>query len=249
MNGVLKSEKQVISIVEKFKKDNKCGMVGYQKYENFNVNMGEMNKIYPILGISNHPIDTKFAQIGILKNPTSFGSTATFTDNQFSGLYSIKLNQSSITGTVSVGDKITQTVTGGTGGVIGTAIGYVASYDTETNVVKYFRDRSLYFNSTKLDETDYKTVSSQARVLAFESSSYPIVKNVGGFSASVDTSFSGVTTSLSTGKIISLGTQFTNGLSNPEINKSSGDIIYIDNRPLVSRNSRQKEDVKIILEF
>jgi hypothetical protein len=75
------------------------------------------------------------------------------------------------------------------------------------------------------------------------------VKNVGGFSASVDTSFSGVTTSLSTGKIISLGTQFTNGLSNPEINKSSGDIIYIDNRPLVSRNSRQKEDVKIILEF
>ena len=30
-----------------------------------------------------YPIDTKFAQIGILKNPTSFGSTATFTDNQF----------------------------------------------------------------------------------------------------------------------------------------------------------------------
>ena len=28
-----------------------------------------------------------------------------------------------------------------------------------------------------------------------------------------------------------------------------GDIIFIDNRPLVSRNSRQKEDVKIILEF
>lgn len=195
------------------------------------------------------PIDTKFAQVGILKNPTSFGSTATFTDNQFSGLYSIKLSPSSITGTLSIGDKITQTVTANTGGVIGTAIGYVASYDTETNVVKYFRDRSLYFNPTKLDETDYKTVSSQSKVLLFESSSYPITKNVGGFSASVDTGFSGITTSLSTGKIISLGTQFTNGLSNPEINKSSGDIIYIDNRPLVSRNSRQKEDVKIILEF
>jgi hypothetical protein len=38
-------------------------------------------------------------------------------------------------------------------------------------------------------------------------------------------------------------------LANPEINKSSGDIIYIDNRPLVSRSSRQKEDIKIILEF
>jgi hypothetical protein len=50
-------------------------------------------------------------------------------------------------------------------------------------------------------------------------------------------------------KIISLGAVFTNGLANPEINKSSGDIIYIDNRPLIARNSRQKEDVKIILEF
>jgi len=60
MNGVLKNEKQVISIVEKFKKNNKCGMAGYAKFENFNVNMGEMNKIYPILGISNHPTDTKF---------------------------------------------------------------------------------------------------------------------------------------------------------------------------------------------
>ena len=46
----------------------------------------------------------------------------------------------------SVGDKIFQTVTGGTGGVIGTAVGYVASYDTETKVLKYFVDRSLYFN-------------------------------------------------------------------------------------------------------
>jgi hypothetical protein len=42
---------------------------------------------------------------------------------------------------------------------------------------------------------------------------------------------------------------FVNGLANPEINNKSGEIIYMDNRPTVSRNSRQKEDVKIILEF
>jgi len=46
-----------------------------------------------------------------------------------------------------------------------------------------------------------------------------------------------------------LGVTFTSGLANPEINKSTGDIIYIDNRSLVSRDSRQKEDIKIILEF
>jgi len=60
MNGVLKNKEQVISIVEEFQKNNKCGMVGYSKFENFNVNIREMNKIYPILGISDHPIDTKF---------------------------------------------------------------------------------------------------------------------------------------------------------------------------------------------
>ena len=194
------------------------------------------------------PIDTKFSQVGILKNPVSYGSTSLFTDNQFSSLYSIKLNSSSITGSVAVGDKILQTVTGGTGGVIGTAVGYVASYDTETKVLKYFVDRSLYFNQSKQDQTDYKEVSSSAKVLSFEASAQPITTS-GGFSAAVDTTFTGITTSLSTGKIVNLGTQFTSGLSNPEINKTSGDIIYIDNRPLVSRNSRQKEDIKIILEF
>ena len=33
------------------------------------------------------------------------------------------------------------------------------------------------------------------------------------------------------------------------VNKKSGDIVYLDNRPLITRNARQKEDVKIILEF
>ena len=50
-------------------------------------------------------------------------------------------------------------------------------------------------------------------------------------------------------KVISLGVNFENGLANPEINKGSGDVVYLDNRPIITRNSRQKEDIKIILEF
>jgi len=186
------------------------------------------------------PIDSKFSQIGIIKNPVSFGSTSTFTSSEFSGLYSIKF--SSVSGSVSVGDRITQTVTDGT------AYGYVASYDTETKVLKYFRDRTSYFNSTTYDQKDSSDVSSRSKVLSFESSSSAVTTS-GGFSGSIDTGFSGITTNISGSKIISLATQFANGLASPEINKGSGDIVYIDNRPLVSRNSRQKEDVKIILEF
>jgi hypothetical protein len=187
-----------------------------------------------------YPIDTSYAQVGIVKNPTSFGSTSNFTSNSFSSLYSIKF--SSYSGTANVGDIISQTVSGGT------AKGYVASFDSQTNVLKYFRDRTSYYNSTSIDQTDYVGISSGGKVLSFQSTSNPVTSN-GGFSGSIDTSFSGITTNPTGNNLINLNANFTSGLANPDINKSSGDIIYIDNRPVISRNSRQKEDVKIILEF
>ena len=186
------------------------------------------------------PTDVIFGQIGIVKNPTSIGSTNVFTENQFSSLGAIKF--SSVTGTVSVGTKISQAVTGGT------AKGYVASYDTETKVLKYFQDRNSFLNQTFFDSTDYVGVSTNAKLYNFASNANAVT-STGGFSGSVDTGFTGISTNPTGTKLISLGTQFTNGVANPEINKGSGDIVYIDNRPAISRNSRQKEDVKIILEF
>jgi hypothetical protein len=185
------------------------------------------------------PIDTSFAQIGILKNPTTYGSDTVFTNSEFSSLYAIIF--SSVSGTPSVGQIIRQSVTNGT------AYGYVASYDSETKVLKYFQDRSLYFNPTFFDQRDYVGISSAGLVLDFQSTTNPVTTP--GFSGTINTGFAGITTNPSGNKIINLGVQFTNGLANPEINKGSGDVIYIDNRPLVSRNLRQKEDVKIILEF
>jgi hypothetical protein len=186
------------------------------------------------------PTDTKFAQVGIIKNPTTFSSdTVVFTENQYSSLGAIKLD--SIDGTPIIGQEITQTVTGGT------ARGYVASYDSETMVLKYFQDRSLYFGNN-VDQTDYNTVTSDSKVLLFSSSGGSITP----FAGSIDTDFGSPTPTnkFSVGsKVIDLGVTFTAGLANPEINKKTGDIIYIDNRPLVTRDIRQKEDIKIILEF
>ena len=186
------------------------------------------------------PIDTKFAQVGILKNPTSIGSTGTFTQSQFSSTYSLKF--SSVTGTPTIGEKITQNVPGGK------SVGYVASYDSETKVLKYIQDRSLYFNQTTLDQTDYIGISTGGRVLSFESSANAVT-GTSGFTGSIDTNFTGISTNPTGTKVINLGVNFANGLASPEINKGSGEIIYLDNRPLISRNTRQKEDIKIILEF
>jgi len=114
--------------------------------------------------------------------------------------------------------------------------------------LKYVQDRSSFLNQTTFDQTDYVGVSTSAKVYEFASNANAVT-STGGFSGSVDTGFTGVSTNPTGSKIIALGVQFTNGVATPEINKGSGDIIYIDNRPAISRNSRQKEDVKIILEF
>ena len=187
------------------------------------------------------PVNTSFSQIGILKNPTSIGSTSLFTDPTFSSVGALKL--STANGTPQIGETISQVVTAGT------AKGFVAAYDVDTKVIKFVQDRSSFLNQTSFDTTDYVGVSTFAKVHGFESNTNQINCGTSGFNGSIDTGFTGVSTNPTGTKLISLDTQFTQGVSNPEINKKSGDIVYLDNRPLITRNARQKEDVKIILEF
>jgi hypothetical protein len=124
----------------------------------------------------------------------------------------------------------------------------MASYDEQTKVLKYFQDRSLYFNSGSYDQKDSKTIVSEAKKVDFVKDGGTIT-STNSFNGTIDQNFTGITTSITSTKNVNLATQFTNGISLPEINKGSGEIIYIDNRPRVNRNQRQKEDIKIILEF
>ena len=155
-----------------------------------------------------------------------------------------------MSGTPEVGEEISQvlTVSPNAGKV---ATGFIASFDKETKVLKYFRDRSLHFNKTSYDQTDYTGISTIGRIYQFESSN--TANDIEGvnssFSGSISVNFSGITTNPTGNKLINLGTNFNAGLSESEINKGSGEVIYLDNRPQIVRNSRQKEDIKIILEF
>ena len=185
------------------------------------------------------PIDAQFAQVSLVKNPTSFGTTSVYTGSTFSALKSIKF--STISGTPAVGGILQQTV--GTGQ---TAFGYISSYDSDVNVIKYIQDRSLYFGN-KNDQTDYANVTNGSQQFDFVSTTSQIA--FPGGSGSVETTFSsGITTDVNNNNV-ALGVSFTSGLASPEINKGSGDLLYVDNRAKISRNLRQKEDIKIILEF
>ena len=181
------------------------------------------------------PIDTKFAQVGIIKNPETFsGAGVTFAGNAFSSLYAVGLTTSR---TVTIGEQITQSTSG--------AKGYVASFDKDTKVLKYYQDRSLCFGN-KVDQTDS---NSTTNIVAFDSTNDITFSQSTPSSASINTDLTDTSVVVVNNKQINLGVTFTNGLANPEINKKTGTIIYIDNRPEVQRDSRQKEDIKIILEF
>ena len=208
------------------------------------------------------PIDTKFAQIGIVKNPTSIGSTQVFTDNQFSSVKSLYLNSFDVNQTLSIGEKIQQSIKDGDTEV-GKAFGYVVSYDiiseddtSKVAILKYYQDRSLYFNPTTGDQTDYTDAnsitergSSSGTIYDFQSTSESVEAVIGSWNAKIKTDFSGATTNPTNNKIVELGVEFTNGIAASEINNESGDIIYLDNRALITRDARQKEDIKVILEF
>jgi hypothetical protein len=117
--------------------------------------------------------------------------------------------------------------------------------------MKYFRDRSLYFNTGNIakDQTDFLGITTSTPTFQFESSESVVSGDESGFSGKVQTNFSGISTNPTGTKLINLGTRFQAGLSDSEINKGSGQIIYLDNRPEIVRSDRQKEDIKIILEF
>ena len=198
------------------------------------------------------PTDTKFGQIGIVKNPTTIGTAGSiFEQNQFSSLGAFKF--SAVNGETSVRPEIGQKITQITSS--GTAQAYVSSYDRETKVLKYTQDRTLFLNPTSYDTEDHAGVSTSGNALSFFTSdpaSGSTVNNIlsgDGFTGTIDRNFSGINTNPTGTKLKFLGIGFSNGIASPEINKGSGEIIYIDNRPEITRNSRQKEDVKIILEF
>ena len=69
-----------------------------------------------------------------------------------------------------------------------------------------------------------------------------------GSTLEIDDGFTGLSTVINN-KTYYLGQSFTEGIANPEVKKYSGNIIYVDNRPAITRSTNQKEDIKIVLQF
>jgi hypothetical protein len=187
----------------------------------------------------------QIARVGIVENPQAFGSSTTLSLDKASAAYSLRLVGAGYSTAVFTADsRITQTI-----GVGSTAVGRVISYDQTTGVLKYWQDKSLVgFNTDGSLKTNPTYGFQLNRFTANPSSGGSINISGGSVTLGIDTGFTGVSTVINS-RTYYLGQTFTNGVSNPEVKKYSGNIIYVDNRPSITRSTNQKEDIKVILQF
>ena len=187
----------------------------------------------------------EFARVGIVQNPEAYNSTENLELDKASAVYALRLTGAGAsTATFTADDFVTQTI-----GVGSTAVGRVISYDQTTAVLKYWQDRSTSgFNTDGSANTDPTYGFQMDRFTANIKSGGSFSITGGSESLSISTSFTGLSTVINS-RTYYLGQSFTAGVANPEVKKYSGDIIYVDNRPSITRSTNQKEDIKVILQF
>ncbi len=192
----------------------------------------------------------QIARVGIVENPQTYGSSTKLTLDKASAVYALKLTGIGYSTAIFNGDSIiTQTI-----GVGSTAVGRVISYDQTTGILKYWRDKSLVgFNSDGSLRTNPTYGFGLNNFTAYPSSGGSLNIVGGSVTLGIDTNFGsisnpGVSTVINN-RTYYLGQTFINGVANPEVKKYSGNIIYVDNRPSITRSTNQKEDIKVILQF
>ena len=122
-------------------------------------------------------------------------------------------------GSYQADEKITQTSTG--------AQGRVVEWDATNRILYYVQEK---YSTYGLDTNSNLTAFSGANAVAGATSSASFTPSTGT---------SGTTN----------GVAFSGGYASPELNRDSGDIIYVENRRAISRASDQTEDIKVVVEF
>ena len=192
----------------------------------------------------------QIARVGVVESPLSYNSDSILTLDKASAVYALKLVGTGYSSVVFNADtQITQTI-----GVGSTAFGRVISYDQNTGVLKYWQDRYHCGFNTDGTRNTSPTYGFNLHRFTADIGSGGSFNIIGGSATlGIQTTFGsesnpGISTIINS-RTYYLGQQFIKGVSQPEVQKYSGNIIYVDNRPSITRSSNQKEDIKVILQF
>ena len=163
-----------------------------------------------------------FRTVGIIVDPTNFGTSTVATASTARQTYVVKFASSS--GTFQADEVITQASTG--------AVGKVVEFDSTLSLLYYQQESFKGFG----------TNATSGNNVAFSGANL-ITGGTSGATGTPSTDTESVTLANST--TLSL----TTGYANPELEPDSGDIIYLENRKPIQRASDQTEDIKVIIEF
>ena len=163
-----------------------------------------------------------FRQVGIVVDPTNYGTSTVATASTRRQTFVVKASSSS--GTFEVDEKITQATTG--------AVGKVVEWDSTRSLLYFQQERFGDFGTN--NTTGDHSVFEGANIITGATSS-----------ATLTPSTDSETITLANNNTLST----TSGYANPELQPDSGNIIYLENRKPIQRDSDQTEDIKLIIEF
>ena len=163
-----------------------------------------------------------FRQVGLVVDPTNYGTSTVASASTRRQTFVVKA--SSVSGTFDTDEKITQATTG--------AVGKVVEFDS-TNQLLYFQQERF---------GDFGTNSTTGDHSVFEGTN---VITGATSSATVTPSPDSETITLANNNTITT----VSGYVNPELQADSGNIVYLENRKPIQRDSDQTEDIKLIIEF
>jgi hypothetical protein len=181
-----------------------------------------------------------------VENPQEFDSSGILKKDKASCVGALALTGLGYSTAVFTPDTyFTQTIATGS-----TAVGRVVNYDRVTGVLKYWQDRSMAgFTTAGIGVTDPQYGFELQKFTSTPTSGGNVViVPTSGSNLEINTGFTGLSTVINN-RTYYLGQDFVEGVANPEVNKHSGNIIYVDNRPSITRSSNQKEDIKVVLQF
>jgi hypothetical protein len=164
-----------------------------------------------------------FRNIAIITDPTTYGTSTVASSTTYRQTYALKLT--SVSGTFTADEKISQASTG--------AIGKVIEWDSTLSILYYHQERY----------GDYGTNSTTGAYVAF--SGVNAVTGASSSAAGTPDATADTAVTLANSNTIT----FSNGYANPELQPDSGNIVYQENRKPISRATDQTEDIKIIVEF
>tara|TARA_R110002167_G_scaffold42386_3_gene128683 strand:- start:496 stop:1992 length:1497 start_codon:yes stop_codon:yes gene_type:complete len=163
-----------------------------------------------------------FRQVGLVVDPTNYGTSTVASASTRRQTFVVKA--SSVSGTFDTDEKITQATTG--------AVGKVVEFDS-TNQLLYFQQERFGDFGTNSTTGDHSVFEGTNVITGATSSAT--------FTPSADSE----TITLANNNTITT----VSGYVNPELQADSGNIVYLENRKPIQRDSDQTEDIKLIIEF